>query len=715
MSPLHPSGPALSRFADGELEGWRHRRIARHVETCVRCRKTVAFIREVTAAMDEPATSERNGLAEDVLRRRHAGERVALWTPEAGADAGDPEITPIAKRAGPAWRLGFGIAAVFVLLALAGIYLFEAPPAAAGHSELEFAPALPVSGATVSVRYRPAAFLAGYDSLRLRVRTRSRETPFPSRTGVIGDLRTLTLHRSEDGTYEGRFRIEPGELFVAAAVEDFSGEAVDTNLGRLWDVLVADEGGKPSIEALESRYRVLEADNFVQAVGSARELTERYPDNPFGWALLHYYQSHARPFPMPDSLEAFHEAKLRELIAAQAGRPEDVEEVIALFDYARRQGDAGLRDSLFAVAKRLAPGHHRVLEWEQVQLSRATSGDPGAYLREIESLWNRSDSTSDYVVRASLWQAGRAGDEAAVRRWIDRGLRVPALNPGTLASDLDPYEFAAPDRVRLRRERLRELETSGDESRPLTESVDEFRLARLERIRRMRALLARDLAVTGDTAGALALLREAARDAWQPDLVELYAELLLAAGDTAAAVPLVGLLSVDPVSGPELSARYRNLLDDVDDPEAFARRSAAELRRRVRASEWLDRRLPGHTTLHLADGTTTTAEERLAGTPSIIVFFQPEDPGIAERLAERRRRAAEVLPTGVQLLFVAEGPNAEVSEEIPADELVYDPEQTIAQHLRAFYVLGAVVLDADLTASVRPADFESALRIAGSL
>jgi hypothetical protein len=461
---------------------------------------------------------------------------------------------------------------------------------------------------------------------------------------------------------------------------------------------------------------VLEANNFFKAVGSARELTERYPENPFGWALLRFYQRRVGPFPMPDSLVAFHDAKLRELIADQSERPEDVEEVIALFDYARWQGDDRLRDSLLAVVKRRAPGHHRVLEWESVQLGKTTSGDPAAYLREIEPLWNRSDATSSSVVRTALWRAGRAGDEAAVQRWIERGVRVPGLNAGILASELDSFEFAAADRVRLRRERLRELEATGDANRPLIESVDEFRLERLERIRRIQALLARDLTMTGDTAGALALFREAARDAWQPDVLEPYAELLLATGDTATAVRLVGVLTVDPVYGPEFAARYGNLLDDrVDDPEAFARRSAAELRRRIRASEWLDRRLPAHTTLHLANGATTTAEERLFGKPSIIVFFEPEDPEIAGKLAEMRGRAAEVLPTGVHLLFVAERPNAEVSEVIPGDELVYDPGQTIAQHLRTFSVLGSVVLDENLTASVRPFDFNSALRIAGSL
>jgi len=719
---LHPSGLSLSRFADRELTGWRERAVARHVEKCARCQEYVAFIHQLAATMDEPAGNESPGtpvegsLSEKVIRRRRAGERVALWTPDGMGNAGDPERASGWRRSGTSWRLGVGIAASFILLALAGVYLFEAPPAAAGHSQLQFAPELPTPGATVDVRYTPAFHLADFDSLRLRVRSRTEDTPYPRRSGVIGDLRTITLRRTDDGTFVGRLRIEPGEVFVAAAVEDFSGQDVDTNLGRLWDILVATPSGEPSIEALESRYRVLEANNSVQAVGWAKEITERYPQNPFGWSLLRLNQTRLGPFPMPDSLAALHDAKLRELIADQSGRPENVDEVIALFNYARWNDDTRLSDSLIAEVERLDPRNHAVLEWRSFRLLHATPAEPKAYLREIEPLWTKSDRSSDYVVLAALLKAGQAADEPAVRRWIDRGLRLPSLNPGVIAARLDRFDFAAAERARLRRDRLRALEATGDESRPLNETVPESLTSRQEEIRQVQAHLALDLTVTGDTTEALALFREATRDAWQPDLLQPYADLLLATGDTTTALPLVGLLAADPVSGSEFSSHYRTLLEArVSDPIAFGLRSATELRRRVRSTPWLGRHLPGRTPLHLANGTTMSAEDILAGAPSIIVFFEPDVTGIAEQLAAMRRRALETLQESVHLLFVAKTASREAARLIPHHQLVVDPEQNVAQFLHEFSANGSVVLDADLTVSVRAPDFDSALRIAGSL
>jgi len=180
VSDRHPSGLDLSRYADGELDARRTRDVACHVEECVECREYVVFIQGLAAAVEDlpadeaeaPAVEAGYDLAAEVLRRRRAGDRVALAVPGADTtDADDGQQSGV--RLSAAWRLGLSIAAGFVLFALAGIYLIEAPPAAAGRSELDFGTDLATPGSTLGVVYTPALFLAGQDSLRLRIRARS--------------------------------------------------------------------------------------------------------------------------------------------------------------------------------------------------------------------------------------------------------------------------------------------------------------------------------------------------------------------------------------------------------------------------------------------------------------------------------------------------------------------------------------------------------------
>lgn len=194
------------------------REVADHLPDCAACREAVEFFQRLAAATAEPLPVP--DVTKAVLDRRRSGERIQLVQ------------KPAVLR-----KVQYGLAASIALaFGLVG-YLLFVPTARANRSVLEFDPAVLAPASTVNVSYKPAGLLAGEDSLRLRVRSRTADSPFP-RGGPIGELQTATLKPAGGGTYEGKIAVDPDAIYVAAVVEDFQGERVDTNFGRLWDSFV---------------------------------------------------------------------------------------------------------------------------------------------------------------------------------------------------------------------------------------------------------------------------------------------------------------------------------------------------------------------------------------------------------------------------------------------------------------------------------------------
>jgi hypothetical protein len=689
----------------------------------------VAFYRSLRAAANEAAPEETEqlappaGLADAVLERRAAGERVDLGHDRAaeGGRPGDERHRSVPGRAGEGtgsdhpWRTVIGVAACLLLLAVACVLIIRTPKAAAGHSQLDFAPELPEPGSTIDVRYAPNFELAGYDSLRLRVRARTRVTPRPSRTGVIGELRTTTLRPADDGSYIGRLIVGDDEVYLAAAVEDFSGEHVDTNLGRLWSLLVGADDGKPGTAALEGEYRMIEHGDFVRATAWAVDVTERYPDNPLGWAIRYYHDARIAPAANTDSLKTFHRQKLRELIRRRADRAADVEDLGWLFTYARWLGEDQLRDSLLAAAEAVDAKNYTVVSWRSFDTYGASTAAERS--DRLETLWEDSGGSNDMLVRAGLSAAAAVHDTAALRRWIDRGLSTPGIGAGALASRLDNTEFAA-ERAELRKLWIEQVHNWGEAERPLDMSVSEFKLERNKRIRRDVGRLARDVALSGDTAGAMPLLKWAAEDAWRPEMLEPYVERLLAIGDTTTALPSLGVLMADPVDGEAATRRYAPVVErHIEDPAAFARQSRDEYGQRVRASLALHYRFSADTHLSFVGGTTERAGDVLRGQPTIFFLIDTRLGSAAEAVATFARRMTDGDGSDLQGIVVVQTSGGPLPEAISeASILVIDDRgYEIAQRLRRYSSDGYAVLDRDLNVVAATGDLDTALRIAGGL
>ncbi|MFW6074692.1 MAG: anti-sigma factor family protein, partial [Chloroflexota bacterium] len=681
----HPSGLTLSRFVDGDLSASRLERIAAHVERCGACRERVDFIRTLGTTAAKLDFGHPPDVADEVLRRRRTGERIDLLADEQAANA-----TPAVP-----WTARFGIAASIALAALGGGYMLLAPTAGAHRSELSFDPGTPTSGEMVSLTYEPASYLAHHDSLRLRMRARNAESPNP-RGGVIGELRVATLRKNADGTFEGRFALEPGDLYVAAAVEDFAGENIDTNFGQLWDVLVAEQDGEPSVAALESKYRVLEPFNWVMAAEWAAEAAERYPGNPFGWTMLYVHQSRIGTVSLPDSLQRFHEGKLRELMELSSEYSAD--ELYWLADYARRLRQTTLHEQVLDRLRDLAPQHRAILEQRLAEIVGETGDELPTRLDRLDDVWQRTNAESEVLIRQGILAAARSGNSAAVDVWIDRARRLPDLTESSVVALLAPFGGLVSQRIRLRSEWLEKLADADDSSRSLRTSMNEHRQILSDSIESTKMKLASDLVIAGDTARALSVMADVAEQAWKPEVLEPYANELLAIGDTTAARPIVGMLYADPVVGEQARAKYGSILSS-DAPEIAL--AEAEYVDRVRESTTDGRRLPRDMNLQrIGRGALSTSD--LRGMPTVVLMWDPRLIDAASLLADFQARTRESRSAGINSLIVT---RSELNQQLSKErKIVYDRGYELSQMLGEFEVPKYVVLDSKLTVVARVSD-----------
>lgn len=480
----HPNEFSLSRFADGDLPPDQLAELASHVEACDSCREYVDGVRRLGALVREWNPPVPPGLANEVIRRRAAGERVALQV----------ESDPTRRDRSTVRR--FAAAAVIVLMAgIASYLVLQTPALEATRGELRITPEMPRPGTTAEFVYRPASYLAEEDSLRLRARAREAGDR-PPRGGLIGDLRSTTLRRQPDGTYRGQLPVGEDDVFLAAAVEDFAGRNIDTNFGQLWEILVAGESGEPSSEALEARYRILEPYNSVMATGWAREITRQYPNEPIGWTLLLIHDRAVHADSLPAERLRFHHAKLDTLIARLDSQPATAKQLAWLASYANRLGRNQARDALHDRLARIDPAHPEILDHSVLE---TYVGDVSSdrRLAVLDSLWSVHEAGSETMMLAALREAAVTGDTAAARRWLDRNRRndlAPTYRVLAMVS-LDPD--LAEDRIQLMREQLDSLRATGDEARPLRLSRDEYAVERRQAVAGQERAVAEALIATG--------------------------------------------------------------------------------------------------------------------------------------------------------------------------------------------------------------------------
>ncbi len=418
---FHPSESTLSRYSDGELTGMKARRVAAHLESCARCRATVAEVRALgESARAATAPAVRGGTWTRVEERRAGGERVIL---------------PVEPGAAPARnRLWFVAAAAAV--AIAAIGLIAQPlvrhAAAADRAALSFSPSFPKPGAAVSIHYRPDQRLADEHTLRVRAAffssylSRDASDYFAPRGVVVA-----SLTRNADGSFGGTLEFPDSAVYGLLIVENEDGSVIDSDHRGLFDLVAAAPSGRPSFAGLLARamrgtVACCIPGTSGRALVAADSLVAIYPDSAQSWATRVIVEGSSR---IPHWLSVFsaRERRFAALEKALATRASiSPGEMNAMAIYAGVIEDSAGAERWRARLLEQYPSDPRslvVIGWD----ARIPSPDSArALLPRFEEAWTTRSDARELIADRGLGMAIATKDSVAVERWAARYETLPA-------------------------------------------------------------------------------------------------------------------------------------------------------------------------------------------------------------------------------------------------------------------------------------------------
>jgi hypothetical protein len=697
----HPESRLLNRLADGELRGSALTRVQRHLETCADCRTRVSFLKQLqeTAHRIPHPTPPRELLGE-ILASRAAGERVIL--PASTAPARAPRAIPVAAAA-----------AATVVLAV-GLSLVLASRAGAGASDLLFEPGQPAAGNVVELRYSPATMLAEEQTLRLRARYRTADDGVPEES----DRRLLVaeLRRGDEGHYKGSLRLPPSAVYATFAVEDVSGERVDANDLRLWDLLVHGAEGLPLPEALEEMYDELEGRNWRAATETAQRAADLYPDRAKGWALLWDHEMKVLEGSALDERRQEHLETFRRLetnALRSAGVP--AQELAALQMYARLLEDSESADRLGRLLQERYPSHVAAIQLRIVE-AVAVAPDDAARLAVLEEEWQRSGHAADVVPGAGFATAARLGDPEAIRQWAERLRRLGLAQEVGAARVLTEAPELREEGIDLLREVIKRIDRLPDGERPLHLSRSEFRERKRARIRELQGELATALVQNGRTAEGLDLLGAAAAQGWDPDVFRTAAEVKLAAGDTEAALDYAAMVAADPLADSDWVESIRLRSPDAEWDERL-RAARLEMATRMLARAEPPRPFPTGLPVQDSGGHRSELAEVLAGRTTIVAFWHRHSYPFLQDLETLNGLSDLQGATGPRLISVSVEPPSDGTERFlerhsPSFPVYFDLDDRAASLLGVWATPAYVVVDRQGAIRHRTSDLAEATRMA---
>lgn len=417
---LHPSGNALQRFGDEGSEGARSKRVARHLASCARCRQEIAAVRALgDAARSAPKPEIAKDAWDRIAEQRRAGARVLLPLDDAAFVVAPSRWIKASAIAG-----AIAAAGVMAIVLTRGL-------GASPTGVLSIQPSRPRPGGEITLRYRPITVLA--DEPRLVVRA-----------GFLGagDATWVTwafwdyysmrpsgsevgaLTRSADGSFSGSIRLPDSVVYALFAVEDQSGEHVDADAGRLWDLVTGTPDGRPSFDGLRARASRHGLATGARALAAAESLVTFYPDSAQSWALQVERQGSSR---IPHWLRVFDQRERR--FATLETRLGERGSVSAAEASAMASLAASIEDSAAAERwrSRLIAEHPTDALAIVAMAGRAARSTPAvaqAELATVEAKWSAARGATPALADAGLTIALRSGDSTAIRRWTARYYRI---------------------------------------------------------------------------------------------------------------------------------------------------------------------------------------------------------------------------------------------------------------------------------------------------
>jgi len=527
---FHPFTSHLIDFAQGTLDTTRRRVVSQHLAKCSRCRRTITETRRWILKSQEGAPKPSAGLRSRILRAAARGTHVVLPT----ADPGSPAF--------PKRRVAWSAAATVLVIAGAVIVL-PVEEAGAERSELMFSSLGLLPGNDVPVRYRSTGMFAEFDSLILRARYR-----IPADEPYDRDIEHVTaavLHRRDRREFYGVLRAPAEAVYGIFAVEDPTGELIDTNRHVFWELLLQD-GGEPSYESLLQKQHDLMGRSWVRSYETARLAVDLYPERPRSWGQKLFFETLMFGGPSDDRAAAEYRARLRAFDRAWSTREDVPSDILAgLFTFAALvEGfTSELTEKWKARLSVQEPTHPVMIEQEIGRIIQRP--DARARVAELEDLWQAvgpNEALAGTGYRASL----RAQDPAAVLRWADRWGTMAPSERLTIAERLATIPVLRDSALGRLRSELRRLDRTAMANRSLHVSTEMFGDQMSKRRRGALAALGRVLLSRGETESGLAAIELALTDDWDPELLKISAHTRLSIQDTAGAFEDLAAVAVDP-------------------------------------------------------------------------------------------------------------------------------------------------------------------------
>ncbi|MEN8144531.1 MAG: hypothetical protein ABFS14_06210 [Gemmatimonadota bacterium] len=570
---------------------------------------------------------------------------------------------------------------------------------------------MPIDEELIRVEYHPGALLAGEEFVVLRCRFRTAEEQAPSAT--LGEEFTISLGKQEDGVFSGSVGLPLDVVYLAAVVEDVRGESIDTNGGRLWDLLRHETYGKPQPEAYRQQFLVWQQKRFDVARKPAEDLVAAYPNRPESWLLLLFQQQISGSF--DDSAALEHQRRLAQFTEVLDRDRMSVDDLAALASYARRLQDDIRYQELDEALQRRFPLHRTSVNHRMLR-DRSDAGTQSEhFLQHLEREWQVS-GFSHHNLAVIGWQRARdLHDPFAMRLWSDRYLKVRPFDAADVAVSYGAVsELLADGVARLKRE----LSHLGDgyylSFRPLEITKHEFSNLLEQRAQKVLEALGITALAGGDTASAIAYSREATDKLWAPDLFEAQARLALLMGDTARAISLLARLYVDPlVDLPNDLAQEFAGTTTESAWEAEIRLAMINLRGTLRAVRSPARRLPPFLVRDEAD-ISVKIPETLIGRVAVVFLWSRADTLGLERsgwleavstLEDHDIRAVTIVDAQATPKGFPDLPTH--AQGIP---LLYDPNRNAARAFGSWAIRPLFIVDGDGYIRYRAVTVEDAIR-----
>lgn len=560
-------------------------------------------------------------------------------------------------------------------------------------SPLRFAPEAPQPGSSIVASYTPIETLAGERELVLRGHYRTEQDGQYNRG--LDNIELARLRPSPNGTFTATFSLPDKVLYTALVVEDNTGQRLDTDGGKLFELLLHGEDGRPLYHSLIQRAYDFAGRNWIAAYESNRLAMELYPDSLAGWSTLRFHEDVALGTMGSDSLLAWHKKNFGAIHEDHMHRDElPPETVAALYRYARSLEDSVTLAYWTERARNEARGTRTWAQLVGIETLLQFYQDADEALTRFEEYWPSAEGTGSQVPSWALQVASAANDLPATDLWIERRL----AGGGSMFAAARVLSRIAERRVRaleLARQGLDRANRAGwDEAdlrshpdRPLGRTVAEYARTRARQWADRLNTYSGILAAAGEQEEALAALEEAASSTVNPAVFARLAEMKLSRGDTAGAARDYAVLAADPLrTARQVDSLAALVGHDSEGPAWRGLLAAAESRMLPRILRDTVRWNPRSSSVSDEHGNRMFLSDLTDGRTTVIAFWARSCGYAVEEIPELLRLREFLETMGVQLLSVTsdDQPGPDMDEFIAARGITYP----------VYYDLGAEVQNA---------------------